>query len=144
MKKESFILGKTIKQLSNHLDRNFNKTLKHWELTASQFSVIMYLLDHQSSEVNQKTLEDAFMLKGPTVTGIVKRLVEKGFIARRTDNQDRRIHYLVLTEKSKELEPCMLEEITRLEADTLRGIPEDRIQLLDELLHQIIGNITDQ
>jgi len=144
MEKESFILGKTIKQLSNHLDRNFNKALKRWELTASQFSVIMYLLDHQSAEVNQKTLEDAFMLKGPTVTGIVKRLVEKGFVERRTDNQDRRIHYLILTEKSKELEPSMLEDIALLEANILRGIPEDRIQLLDELLHQIIGNITDR
>ncbi|KNZ41233.1 MarR family winged helix-turn-helix transcriptional regulator [Acetobacterium bakii] len=144
MKKESFILGKTIKQLSNHLDRNFNKALKQWELTASQFSVIMYLLDNQSSEVNQKTLEDAFLLKGPTVTGIIKRLVEKGFVERRTDNQDRRIHYLVLTEKSKELEPCMHEDISRLEADILKGISEDKIQLLDELLHQIIGNITDQ
>ena len=87
-------------------------------------------------------IEDAFLLKGPTVTGIVKRLVEKDFIRRRPDCQDRRINYLELTEKGQALESLVCQEITRLEAETLRGISAEYLELLETLLQQILKNIT--
>lgn len=143
MKNESFILGRIIKQLNNIMDIRFNRILKQWDLTASQFYVIVYLLDNQMSEVNQKNLEEVFHLKGPTVTGIVNRLVEKNFIKRRTDDHDRRINYLVLTEKGRELEPIMFFEIDRLEKETLQGITKEQIDILDGILNQILQNIMD-
>ncbi|PKM60949.1 MAG: hypothetical protein CVU99_05625 [Firmicutes bacterium HGW-Firmicutes-4] len=142
MKKQSFNFGKTVKQLNNIMEMRFNHSLKQWDLTSSQFSVIMFLLHNQDREVNQKMIEDAFLLKGPTVTGIVKRLVEKDFIRRRLDAQDRRINYLELTEKGLALESIVCAEITRLETDTLRGISTEHIDLLETLLNQVLENIT--
>lgn len=143
MNKQSFNFGKTVKQLNNIMEMQFNHSLKQWDLTSSQFSVIMYLLHNQDQEINQKMIETAFLLKGPTVTGIVKRLVEKGFIRRRPDAQDRRINYLELTEKGLALETIVCAEITRLEAATLRGISDDHLELLEALLSQILKNLTD-
>lgn len=143
MNKQSFNFGKTVKQLNNIMEMQFNHSLKQWDLTSSQFSVIMYLLHNQDQEINQKMIETAFLLKGPTVTGIVKRLVEKGFIRRRPDAQDRRINYLELTEKGLALETIVCAEITRLEAATLRGISDDHLDLLEALLSQILKNLTD-
>ncbi|MGV8906062.1 MAG: MarR family winged helix-turn-helix transcriptional regulator [Acetobacterium sp.] len=143
MKNDSFIFGKVIKQMNNRFDHHFNIVLKQWNLTSSQFEVIMYLLGHQTMEVNQKQIEDDFKLKSPTVSGIVKRLEEKGFIERHTDQLDRRINHIELTEKSKALEPCLIEEITRVEAHALRDIPDDKIALLNELLNKVMRNITD-
>ncbi|WP_373482239.1 MarR family winged helix-turn-helix transcriptional regulator [Acetobacterium sp.] len=142
MKKQHFNFGKTVKQLNNIMEMQFNHLLKQWDLTSSQFSVIMFLLHNQDQEINQKMIEEAFLLKGPTVTGIVKRLVEKNFIRRRPDCHDRRINYLELTEKGQALEPLVCNEITRLETDTLRGISEEHIDLLEELLNQVLRNIT--
>ena len=102
----------------------------------------MYLLHNQDLEINQKMIEEAFLLKGPTVTGIVKRLVEKDFIRRRPDPQDRRINYLELTEKGQALEAIVCTEITHLETETLQGISEEHLDLLEELLDQILKNIT--
>ena len=130
MDKKVFNFGGTVKQLNNIMEMRFNHSLKQWDLTSSQFSVIIYLLHHQDQAVNQKLIEDAFRLKGPTVTGIVKRLVEKDFIRRRPDCQDRRINYLELTEKGQALESLVCQEITRLEAETLRGISADHLELL--------------
>ena len=142
MKTDSFNFGGTVKQLNNIMEMRFNHSLKQWDLTSSQFSVIIYLLHHQDQAVNQKLIEDAFRLKGPTVTGIVKRLVEKDFIRRRPDCQDRRINYLELTEKGQALESLVCQEITRLEAETLRGISAEHLELLETLLQQILKNIT--
>ncbi|PKM43113.1 MAG: MarR family transcriptional regulator, partial [Firmicutes bacterium HGW-Firmicutes-6] len=69
MKTETFNFGGTVKQLNNIMEMRFNHSLKQWDLTSSQFSVIIYLLHNQDHEVNQKMIEDAFLLKGPTVTG---------------------------------------------------------------------------
>lgn len=143
MNKQSFNFGKTVKQLNNIMEMQFNHSLKRWDLTSSQFSVIMYLLHNQDQEINQKMIEAAFLLKGPTVTGIVKRLVEKGFIRRRPDALDRRINYLELTEKGLALETIVCAEITRLEADTLGGISNDHLELLEVVLSQILKNLTD-
>ncbi|AFA48798.1 MarR family winged helix-turn-helix transcriptional regulator [Acetobacterium woodii] len=143
IKNDSFIFGRIIKQLNNIMDIRFNRILKQWDLTASQFYVIVYLLDNQATEVNQKNLEDVFHLKGPTVTGIVNRLVEKNFIIRHTNCHDRRVNYLVLTEKGRELEPIIFFEIDRLEKETLQGITNEQIDLLDGILNQILQNIMD-
>lgn len=142
MKQNDFNFGKTVKQLHNIMEMRFNHSLKQWDLTSSQFSVIMYLLHHQDQAVNQKMIEEAFLLKGPTVTGIIKRLVEKDFIRRRPDPQDRRIHYLELTPKGQALETIVCTEISRLEAETLRGISKEHLDLLEELLNQVLKNIT--
>ncbi|WP_303870193.1 MarR family winged helix-turn-helix transcriptional regulator [Acetobacterium wieringae] len=143
MKTDQFNFGGFVKQLNNIMEMRFNHSLKQWNLTSSQFSVIMYLLHHQDQEINQKMIEEAFRLKGPTVTGIVKRLVEKEFIQRRPDSQDRRINYLELTKKGLALESLVCTEITRLEAETLRDISPEHLNLLESLLHQILKNITD-
>lgn len=142
MRRETFNFGRSVKQLNNIMEMRFNHSLKQWDLTSSQFSVIIYLLHNQDREVNQKMIEDAFLLKGPTVTGIVKRLVEKDFIRRRLDCQDRRINYLELTDKGQALESLVCNEITRLETDTLQGISAEHIDLLEELLNQVLKNIT--
>ncbi|MEO1815451.1 MAG: MarR family winged helix-turn-helix transcriptional regulator [Acetobacterium sp.] len=142
MDKKVFNFGGTIKQLNNIMEMRFNHSLKQWDLTSSQFSVIMYLLKNQDQAVIQKNIEEAFLLKGPTVTGIVKRLVEKGFIERRIDAQDRRINHLVLTARGRELQPLLFAEITRLEAETLEGLSSDDLVLLETILRQILKNIT--
>jgi Transcriptional regulators len=142
MNKLSFNFGKTVKQLNNIMEMRFNHSLKQWDLTSSQFSVIMYLLHNQDLEINQKMIEEAFLLKGPTVTGIVKRLVEKDFIRRRPDILDRRINYLELTEKGQALETIVCSEITQLEAETLQGISKEHLDLLEDLLNQVLKNIT--
>lgn len=142
MKTDTFNFGGTVKQLNNIMEMRFNHSLKQWDLTSSQFSVIIFLLHHQDQAVNQKMIEEDFLIAGPTVTGIVKRLVEKDFIRRRPDPQDRRINYLELTEKGQALESLVCQEITRLETDTLRGISAEHLDLLETLLQQILKNIT--
>ncbi|WKY48921.1 MarR family winged helix-turn-helix transcriptional regulator [Eubacteriaceae bacterium ES3] len=141
MQESKFNFGATVKQLNNIMEIRFNKSLKRWDLTYSQFSVIMYLVQNQDSKINQKKIEEVFLLKGPTVTGILKRLEDKSFIVRQVDSTDRRVNYLTLTSKGLELERIVCQEVERLEKETLNNISESELNTLENLLKQIQENL---
>ena len=69
--------------------------------------------------VNQKDIEKALSLKNPTVTGILKRLDEKGFILAVPSNQDKRCKNIYPTEKKHMIfrKDGQLPEEDRSEAD---------------------------
>jgi DNA-binding MarR family transcriptional regulator len=123
------------------MEIRFNKSLKKWDLTYSQFSVIMYLFKHQNQQIMQKNIEDAFLLKGSTVTGILKRLEEKHFITRQTDSSDRRVNYLRLLPKGLELENYVYDEVERLEKETLGVFTQNEKMILEELLRRCLDHL---
>lgn len=141
MDEKQFNFGVTIKQLNKIMEIRFNKLLKKWDLTYSQFSVIMYLFKHQNQQIMQKNIEDAFLLKGSTVTGILKRLEEKHFITRQTDSSDRRVNYLRLLPKGLELENYVYDEVERLEKETLGVFTQNEKMILEELLRRGLDHL---
>jgi len=141
MDEKQFNFGVTIKQLNKIMEIRFNKSLKKWDLTYSQFSVIMYLFKHQNQQIMQKNIEDAFLLKGSTVTGILKRLEEKHFITRQTDSSDRRVNYLRLLPKGLELENYVYDEVERLEKETLGVFTQNEKMILEELLRRGLDHL---
>jgi DNA-binding MarR family transcriptional regulator len=89
----------------------------------------------------QKNIEDAFLLKGSTVTGILKRLEEKHFITRQTDSSDRRVNYLRLLPKGLELENYVYDEVERLEKETLGVFTQNEKMILEELLRRCLDHL---
>ena len=78
--KEQMSIGLLLKQINNVYEKDFNNRLRTLGITASQCAVLDYLLTSRKEEVNQRDIEKALCLKNPTVTGLLKRLDEKGFI----------------------------------------------------------------
>lgn len=66
------------KQINNIYEKEFNNLLRGIGITSSQCAVLDYLLGSSKEFMNQKDIEKALSLKNPTVTGILKRLDEKG------------------------------------------------------------------
>ena len=54
--------------------------MKKFGLTARQSLIIAYLSTHKKEVVTQKTLEDHLHLTNPTITVMVKSMIEKGMI----------------------------------------------------------------
>ena len=70
-------------QLGNSLSKYRNKKAESFGLTSVQIDVIVFLLKNRGcEEINQLDVQNHLMLTNPTVTGIVRRLEEKGFISR--------------------------------------------------------------
>ena len=58
-----------------------------------------YLHFTDKNPVIQKDIEEHFHISNPTVTGILNRLEQKGFIERKQSLKDKRVRTIVLTKK---------------------------------------------
>lgn len=81
------------------LRRDFENRAKSVGLTRAQWSVIAHLL--RGEGITQKALADMLDLKAITLTRMVERLEEDGWIMRRAHATDRRPKLLFLTTKVK-------------------------------------------
>ena len=78
--RERMTIGFMFKQINNVYEKEFNNRLRTLGITASQCAVLDYLFVSSKEAVTQRDIEKALCLRNPTVTGLLKRLDEKGFI----------------------------------------------------------------
>jgi DNA-binding MarR family transcriptional regulator len=71
------------------------------DLTNDQHYTLRYM--NQVGTCTSSELADVFDVQKSAITAIIQRLWEKGLIERTRDEKDRRVVYLTLTDKGKEL-----------------------------------------
>ena len=67
-----------------------DKGLKEMNLTSSQMTILFYIYTNDDIEINQKDIEKKLYLKSSTVTDILNRLENNGFLSRTTSENDGR------------------------------------------------------
>ena len=134
-------LGMTFRIIYKTLEDNKNKSLESLDLTSSQTGVLIYLLLNQNNEVNQKDIENYLNLKNPTVTGILNRLEKKDFITRITSYKDARHKIIVLTDKSKNIQKEVFDEIDFMEKQITKNMSQNEIDILFQLLQKVLENM---
>lgn len=96
-------------RLNNALIKQKNRNMAEYGLTSIQADVLVFvLMTYQKREVNQLDVQAVFKLTNPTVSGIVDRLEEKGFIKRVRSEKDARFRSLVALPKGVALEETLL------------------------------------
>ena len=121
-------------------DQSMTNALAGMELTAAQGHVMGYLA-HQKEPPCPKDVEEEFHLSHPTVSGILSRLEQKGFIALLPDEKDRRCKRIHILPKGRECLELMHNTILANEERMVRGFtPEERAQFA-ELLRRAISNM---
>lgn len=114
---------------SNLIIRKYKPFLDKLDLTYTQYIVMMLLWEH--GQTNEKLLCESLCLKSNTITPLLKKLQDKGYIKKEKDKADERNLVITLTKAGKELQDkalsipeCMAKEvhITDKEADLLYKI----------------------
>ena len=125
---------------SNLITRKYKPYLDKLDLTYTQYIVMMLLWEH--GRANEKLICESLSLKSNTVTPLLKKLQDKGYIEKSKDSADERNLVIKLTQTGKELQDkalgvpeCMAKEvhITPEEAGALyrilyKIIDEERIK----------------
>lgn len=126
-----------IKQIHSELEKNSNNALRKDDLTLAQISVLLTLSEREENQMEQKQLEKSMHIAQSTVTGIVKRLEQKGFIESFTSSEDKRIKMIRIT--SLGLEYCKKAEINmkKAEKDLTSTLTENEYDTLLYLLQKI-------
>lgn len=132
-----------IKMIGNLYQVEVNKNLKDRRITQSQAEVLIYIQikNEQGKEVHQVDLEQALHLSNPTVTGILNRLEEKGFVRRVPSSENSKFKSVIITEDGKEELNKGKKVIHRLEKETLSCLEDEEQKEINRLLKKIWNHI---
>lgn len=104
------------------------------ELTVQQFQYLQAL--HASPTPTISFLSTYFGVRSPTATVIVARLVERGFLKKAPDLQDKRSNRLVLTPKAR--------KILEVQESAFRALGDDIRTVLSSSDLQAYVHLTEQ
>ena len=128
---------------SNLITRKYKPFLDELDLTYTQYIVMMVLWEKE--QANEKFLCEALCLKSNTVTPLLKKLQDKGYIEKTKDKGDERNIVITLTEAGKELRDKAL-RVPECMAKEFHLMPEEATELyrilyklLDEEKNKIGG-----
>lgn len=136
-------IGFMIKQINNVYEKDLNERLRTIGITASQCAVLDYLFHTSREEVSQRDVERALNLKNPTVTGLLKRLDEKGYILCVPNANDKRKKNIYLTEKAYDIQRRMENDRRKLDRELTRGMTKREVAALRKNLEKLLYNIAD-
>ena len=121
-------------------DQAMTAALEKMELTAAQ-GHIMGFLSNQKEPPCPRDVEEAFHLSHPTVSGILSRLEQKGFIQLRTDPNDRRCKRIYIQPKGLECHQTMHQTITNIENRLVQNCTPDEKEQFAAYLQRAIANM---
>ena len=136
-------MGFLIKQINNVFEKELNERLKDSGISSSQCAVLDYLFHTSKEEVSQRDVEKNLNLKNPTVTGILKRLDEKGYILCVPNANDKRKKNIYLTEKAYDIQRRMEADRRKLDRELTRGMTKREVEAMRKNLEKMLHNIAD-
>lgn len=133
-------IGYLMKAIHQQLKANVDAGLKRHGLTLAQGRVLCYL-EQMGGEASQKEIETHLAVSHPTAAGLVSRLTQSGYIARRPNESDRRNKLVVLTEKACQVGRDMKQVMDGQESNMLAGFTMEETGRLTAALQRILRNL---
>ena len=121
-------------------DQSMTAALESMELTAAQ-GHIMGFLAHRQEPPCPRDIEAEFQLSHPTVSGLLSRMEQKGFIELRTDPDDRRCKRIYILPKGDECHELMHKTILANEERIVEGFSPEEQELFGQMLQRAITNM---
>lgn len=132
--------GPKFRVLHSSVDQAMTTALAQMGLTAAQGHIMGYLCRSPQPPC-PRDLEQAFRLSHPTVSGLLRRLEKKGFIALRPDPEDKRCKRIHILPRGEACNQHMHETMDAIEKQIVRGFSAEEQQLFSRLLDSAITNM---
>jgi len=92
--------------------------------------------------VTQSELAEQLSVQGASVTPVLQRMEEAGWVRRERDAEDNRLVRVYLTEKGREQERSIMEQFLRMQEAIFAGIAPRERAFLRQLLTQMSQNMS--
>lgn len=133
-------IGCLFKLIHDRIKVNADADLKRHGLTLTQSRVLVYL-ESAGGTATQKELEEHLRVSHPTVTGIVSRMEQNGFLRTQTDSCDRRNKIVSIADKAYLTGRDMTDAISEFEKKLVSGLSEQELSELKRMLGIILSNL---
>lgn len=127
-----------VKKSSLIFDKLSNQLLAPYDLTGSQFKILMVLYRSPAVSVRQTDIEVKFAMTNPTVTGLVQKLETKDLVKRMPHPDDKRSKVLVLTDRAMEMKNELLSMADSLEQQMTKNLTAAECDQLVSLLTKML------
>lgn len=134
--------GFLLHDIARLMRKRFDARARTTGLTRAQWQVLAVLRVQEG--VNQASLAEALDLEPITVGRLIDRMEEAGWVERRPDQADRRMHRLHITDRARPMMTQFETMADELLDEAFQGLTaQERDGLLD-LLVRIRGNLTER
>ncbi|MGN0184753.1 MAG: MarR family winged helix-turn-helix transcriptional regulator [Aristaeellaceae bacterium] len=132
-------LGRCISILDRLMRMYYDRALAEFEIGWGQQFYVEYIYDHPGASAQE--MVECIRVDKATLTKIIKKLNEIGYIRIVGDEKDRRIKHLYLTDKAI---PAVrrIKEIHRSFRETLQaGLSKEELQGTEDVLDRMMENL---
>lgn len=127
-----------LRQVNSMMDTYNRYDLRSEDLTVPQFMIMNYAT---ADGVPLSDISARMLCDNSNLTGIVDRLISKGYVERRPDPQDRRVSLICLTsagaDKLRRIRPRHHARVSR----RMRSLSEPQVAELRDLLHTLFQGL---
>ena len=121
--------------------KSFDDRLSVHNLTTSQFEIMGYL--YQTDGLAQSQLQQCTGITSATLTGLLDKLRDRGYITRQPSVHDRRAKVVVLTAEGDDICTQLIDLMHQFENDMLKGFSEAEKALFTDWLQRAAQNLGD-
>jgi DNA-binding MarR family transcriptional regulator len=114
---------------------NFKRRLQDYGLTPVQSLVLMTIAEEEGLSAGD--IGKRLVLDNATLSGVLDRLAEGGWIIKATADDDKRLLQIYLTPKAKEMTRVIIKERDGLNEDILSPLKQEEKLLLKRMLKDL-------
>ena len=136
-------IGKTIKLLSNYLNRRLLQipAIKNQQDITPVQGMILGFIVEEDRDIFQKDIEQTFTLRRSTVSGVLSSMEEAGLIIRERVESDARLRKITATEKGKKQHSLIKSELSAIEYQITAGLSDEEITAFLHTAEKIKRNL---
>ena len=124
---------------AKEITRKYKPYLDKLDLTYTQYICMMVMWEHQS--LNVKQLGEYLYLDSGTLTPLLKKLEEKGYVERKKKDSDERNLIITVTDKGMDLRDQALSVPQSM--GSCISISSEEAELLYKVLYKILNNLNN-
>ena len=126
-----------IKMMNEAIEKRANILLKEYDVTSGQIRILVVLSTIENNECTLKNLEKIFSFSQAAIAAVAVRLEQKGFVESHAGEDDKRIKYIRLTEKGKEIAELSKIKLHDMENKLFADFTEEEREQLFYLLRKM-------
>lgn len=126
--------------VSNKIVRRYKPLLDKLDLTYTQYITMMVMWEKK--QVNEKTLCECLYLKSNTLTPLLKKLENKGYITKEKDKNDERNLIITITNKGNKLKEKAIDVPISLAKEM--NLSPEKAQMLYSILYELLEEDNDE
>lgn len=138
--RESLLLW-NLKKVNLELESVMNGLLEDLGLTASQGTILIYVLQHQETGICSAEIHRTFGIARPTVSNLLKKLRQKEYIQFENCPNDDRQKMILATQKGADVKTVLDFRITSMEQELLRDVTNGEERIMFECFKKLEQNL---